>query len=82
MKLTKYLRKDIRDDILNLNKLKNFIKKYQPEFIFHLAAQSSVLVSYNTPKETIGTNVIGTINILEAIRNNKSVKSFKPSRSI
>jgi CDP-glucose 4,6-dehydratase len=76
LKLTKYLRKDIRDDILNLNKLKTVIKKYQPEVIFHLAAQSSVLVSYNTPKETIGTNVIGTINILEAIRNNKSVKSL------
>ena len=74
-RLTKFLKKDYRANILNLKKLKNVIKKEKPDLVFHLAAQSSVLVSYKEPVETVTTNVIGTINLLEAIRSCKSVKS-------
>jgi len=74
-KLTKFLKKDYRSDIKDLKKLKSAIKKIKPSIVLHLAAQSSVLVSYKNPKDTIETNVIGTMNVLEAIRSCKSVKS-------
>jgi GDP-4-dehydro-6-deoxy-D-mannose reductase len=45
------------------------MKKFEPEVIYHLAAQSKVLYSYKFPQRTIDTNVNGTINILEAVRN-------------
>ena len=49
--------KDHRENILDIKKLKNVIKKNKPSIAFHLAAQSSVLVSYKQPKNTIETNV-------------------------
>ena len=61
---------DIRDE----EKLKNIFKKYKPEIVFHLAAQSLVRFSYKEPKLTYETNVMGTLNILEAIRETKSVR--------
>ncbi len=76
LKLNKYLVKDIRQNILDYSKLKSAIKKFKPEIIFHLAAQSSVLESYKTPRQTILTNVIGTMNILEATKLCKSTKSL------
>jgi len=72
--LKKFLKKDFRENILNLKKLKNTISKVKPDIVFHLAAQSSVLVSYRDPVGTIKTNTIGTINLLEAARTNKSIK--------
>ena len=75
LKLGKFLKHDYRENILNLKKLKNVIRKTKPSVVFHLAAQSSVLVSYQEPKKTIETNVVGTINFLEAIRIVNSVKS-------
>ena len=72
--LKKFLKKDFRENILNLKKLKNTISKVKPDIVFHLAAQSSVLVSYRDPVGTIKTNTIGTINLLEAARSNKSIK--------
>ena len=72
--LKKFLKKDFRENILNLKKLKNTISKIKPDIVFHLAAQSSVLVSYRDPVGTIKTNIIGTINLLEAARSNKSIK--------
>jgi len=74
-KLTQFLKKDYRRDIKDLKKLKTVIKKIKPSIVLHLAAQSSVLVSYKNPKDTIETNVIGTMNILEAIKSCKSVKA-------
>jgi len=62
-------------DIRDKKKLSDFINKHQPEFIFHLAAQAIVLTSYQRPLETIETNVIGTTNVLESIRNSTSVRS-------
>jgi CDP-glucose 4,6-dehydratase len=58
-------------DIRNLQALKKFIKKYQPDFVFHLAAQSIVKVAYDNPIQTWSTNTIGTINILESLRQLK-----------
>ena len=49
-------------------------KKYQPEFVFHLAAQPLVRLSYDEPKMTFDTNVGGTVNVFEAVRKTPSVK--------
>jgi CDP-glucose 4,6-dehydratase len=73
--LSKFIFKDYRSDIKDLKKLKVITKKFKPEIIFHLAAQSSVLVSYRNPEDTIVTNVIGTMNMLEVIKSCKSIKS-------
>jgi CDP-glucose 4,6-dehydratase len=58
-------------DIRNLVKLKKLIKKYQPDFVFHLAAQSIVNKSYKDPLKTWSTNTIGTVNLLESLRQLK-----------
>ena len=58
-------------DIKNLNKIKNLIKKEKPDIIFHCAAQSLVLKSLQEPIETFNTNSIGSINLLESIKNYK-----------
>ena len=62
---------DIKLDIRNLKKLKRIFDKYQPDFVFHLAAQSIVKAAYENPIETWSTNAIGTINILESLRQLK-----------
>ncbi|MDO9326746.1 MAG: CDP-glucose 4,6-dehydratase [Methanoregula sp.] len=59
---------DIRGDILDTNKMFETVKKYRPEFIFHLAAQPLVRHSYVNPLDTFNVNILGTANILEAIR--------------
>ncbi len=56
-------------DIRNKEKLDREIHTFQPDFVFHLAAQSLVRVSYDKPVETFETNVLGTAYLLEAIRN-------------
>lgn len=66
----------IEGDIRNLDELKKAFTEAQPEIVFHLAAQPLVIEGYNNPVYTYETNVIGTVNILECIRNTKSVKSF------
>lgn len=55
-------------DILNLEMTKNVIKICQPDIIFHLAAISSVSKSFRDPPLTYNTNVIGTVNLLEAAK--------------
>ena len=67
--------KDIRADIRDGERIKQIFKQYSPEIVFHLAAQPIVRLSYKIPVETYETNVMGTIHILEAIRNATSVKS-------
>lgn len=57
-----------REDIRNLNKMIEIISSEKPEMLFHLAAQPIVSTSYKDPIETISSNVIGTTNILEALR--------------
>ena len=62
---------DVRDSA----KFEKTVESLQPEIVFHLAAQSLVRKSYRQPVETYAINVIGTINILEAVRKTGSVKS-------
>ena len=62
---------DIRDHA----KLTDAMKKAAPEVVFHLAAQPLVLRSYEDPRETYETNVMGTLNVLEAVRATPSVRA-------
>lgn len=59
------------NDIRHFDVLKKFIKEIKPDVIFHLAAQSLVRESYKNPIDTINTNIIGTANVLEAVRQLK-----------
>jgi len=56
-------------------RLKKKIRDCKPEIIFHLAAQPLVIESYKDPLKTLNTNIIGTANLLDSIRNIKSIKS-------
>ena len=67
---------DIRGDIRNKDFLKKTLDKFQPEIVFHLAAQPIVLDSYDNPVETFDTNVTGTVNLLNEIRQVDSVKTI------
>lgn len=58
----------VEGDLLDLGGLIRHLKAIKPDVIFHLAAQSYVLTSFNTPLQTLWTNVIGTANLLEAVR--------------
>ena len=59
---------DHRIDIRNVDAIEQAIVEAKPDFLFHLAAQPIVGVSYDDPIETWSTNVMGTINVLEALR--------------
>lgn len=65
---------DIRGDVRDFSRLKRVFDKYSPIFVFHMAAQSIVRESYLNPKETYDINIGGTVNVLECVRNSKSVK--------
>lgn len=73
-RIGKKLKADIRADIRDGEKMKEIFHQYQPEIVFHLAAQPLVRLSYDIPVETYETNVMGTINIMEAIRVTDSVR--------
>jgi CDP-glucose 4,6-dehydratase len=66
---------DKRINILNRNKLSNAINLFEPDFVFHLAAQALVKESYKDPLITWDTNLIGTINVISSLRkiNHKCV---------
>ena len=72
--IKKLFKKDYRNDIINLIDLKKCIRQSKPEIIFHLAAQPSVIDSFKDSNKTILTNIVGTTNILEAVKNQSSVK--------
>ena len=55
-------------DLRDLNSLIFLLRRVKPDRIFHLAAQSYVTVSFDTPSDTLSTNVIGTTNLLDAVR--------------
>lgn len=59
---------DIRIDIRDYDKIKDQVLRTQPDFVFHLAAQSLVRRSYIEPVETYQTNVLGTLNLMEGLR--------------
>ena len=63
-------------DIRDYKHLKDVFDEYQPELVFHLAAQPIVRDSYENPKYTYETNVIGTVNVCECVRLTSSVRSF------
>jgi CDP-glucose 4,6-dehydratase len=65
---------DHRIDVRDSKAMKSLVEKVQPDFVFHLAAQALVRPSYENPLETIATNVLGTANVLDALRSlNKKV---------
>lgn len=70
----KKIKADIRADIRDGEKMKQIFAEYQPEIVFHLAAQPLVRLSYEIPVETYEANVMGTIHVMEAIRAIESVK--------
>ena len=62
-------------DIRDLEKLQKIFDDFQPEAVFHLAAQPIVRLSYEIPVETFSSNVMGTVNVLEACRHTRSVRA-------
>lgn len=65
---------DIRTDIRDGERMKEIFHRYKPEIVFHLAAQPLVRLSYECPVDTYQTNVMGTINVMEALRATDSVR--------
>ena len=63
---------DIRDTAV----VTKTVKDFQPEFVFHLAAQALVRPSYDDPVATFSTNVMGSVNLLEAVRQCETVRSL------
>ena len=66
----------IQGDIRDLDHMLEVFREYQPEIVIHMAAQPIVRESYRNPVETYSINVMGTVNICEAIRQTPSVRSF------
>ena len=66
---------DLRGDIRDRQLMADIFRQYQPEVVFHLAAQPLVRLSYEIPAETYETNVMGTISVMEAIRHCPSVRA-------
>ena len=69
------LKHDLRGDIRDLAVVQNALSVTQPDVVFHLAAQPLVRESYQDPRGTIETNVIGTMNLLSAVAETPSVKA-------
>lgn len=63
-------------DIRDFDRFKGILDEVNPELVIHMAAQPIVRESYSLPRYTYETNVMGTVNVLEAIRQNPAVKSF------
>lgn len=76
LNLKGYINESKIADICNAFDLNKFFAQTQPDIVFHLAAQPIVRLSYEIPVETYKTNVIGTLNVLEAARKTPSVKAF------
>ena len=68
--------KSVIGDIRDFDSLKKAFDEVQPEIVLHLAAQPIVRDSYKMPAYTYETNVMGTVNILECVRQSSCVKSF------
>ncbi len=65
----------IEGDVRDLSALTKAIRDFKPEIVFHLAAQSLVRLSYDDPAGTFSTNVMGTVNLLEAVRQTDGVRA-------
>lgn len=66
-------------DIRDLDHVKRVVTETQPDFVFHLAAQPLVRLSYEQPVETYATNIMGTVNVLEALRCYRDASKGKES---
>ncbi|MEA4925065.1 MAG: CDP-glucose 4,6-dehydratase [Syntrophomonadaceae bacterium] len=64
----------IEGDVRDKRHLEQVVKQHQPDMVFHLAAQPIVRLSYECPHLTYETNIMGTVNLLEAVRNTNSVR--------
>ena len=64
----------IEGDIRNFDEIHNVVKNTDAEIIFHMAAQSLVRLSYANPRETYETNVMGTVNLLDALRDTRKAR--------
>jgi len=71
-----HLIKHVTGDIRDLSTVLKVFQEARPEFVFHLAAQPIVRLSYDEPKLTFDTNVGGSVNILEAVRASSSVRTL------
>ena len=63
-------------DIRDTQKIKDLINQVKPEVIFHMAAQPLLRYSYEEPQETYSVNVMGTVNLFEAVRNASTVRAI------
>ena len=68
LRLGRRIAMDIRGDVRDLASVASAMRRVKPDFVFHLAAQPLVRLSYEKPVETFDTNVMGTVNVLEAAR--------------
>ena len=68
------IKADIRADIRDAAEMQRIVDTYQPQIVFHLAAQPLVRLSYDEPVDTWQTNVMGTVHVLEAVRATDSVQ--------
>lgn len=66
----------IKGDVRDLDALTEAMRSHQPEIVIHMAAQPIVRDSYKDPVGTYSTNVMGTVNVMEAVRRTPSVRSF------
>ncbi len=62
-------------DVCDYDSLFKAVKSFKPDIVFHLAAQSLVKYSYDNPRETYQTNVMGTVNLLDTVRNYGGAKA-------
>lgn len=74
LELHKYMT-SISGDIRDIDMVSKAVIEFKPDIVFHLAAQPIVLEAYKNPAYTYETNVMGTVNILEAVRNCETIKS-------
>lgn len=65
----------LKGDIRDLEQMQRVLGQHRPEIVIHMAAQSLVRCSYQKPIETYSTNVMGTVNLLEAVRHTPGVKA-------
>ena len=76
-KVKKIIKKNYFADIKNYKKLKSAIKDAKPQLIFHLASQALVSEGYKNPYQNFNTNLIGTLNLLDILKNlNKNVSTL------
>ena len=64
------------EDIRDFDNLNRCLKDFQPDIVFHLAAQPLVIKSYKEPIETLSTNIMGTANLLEICKSIESIKAI------